>query len=400
MFSFAPAQNRLEQRRQLQKQRLQYRVQLQSRQIERVMDAHQVPAHVLGGVVLPDTVQFGLSPQLDAGWEKLKELMADLKYALGVPSISIEKDNGCVQISVSMPQTAPVRLLDVMVMVDEIPARTAVLGLTDEKRPLLLPIGENHILISGVEDAGKTSLLRTIATSLALTARQSQLQQVVIAPIAHQDDGFSRLEPLTVLPHMSAHIAYRLEDSCQLLNWLSAEMENRLELHEDTPAILLMIDNVVALIEAGQQAVMEPLISLLQRGAEAGIHLILTTNSPESEWLCAHVKASLPVRIVGKTQDTMQASAASGMGKCGAEFLLGEGDFLLVQDDQAIYFQSAFIGDYDLHMSIKQMYQRFTYSLLARPYLIRPRLESVNVAPIPDSFWVQNDEIRFDTEEG
>ncbi len=399
MFPFVQDQSNVEQRRQLQKQRLQYRVQLQSRQIERVMDAHHLPAQVSGGIVLPDVIQFDLHTQLNSGLEKLKELTADLRFALGVPNISIQKDNGRLQIAVSKPQDAPVRLLDVMVMAEEIPEKTAVLGLTNEGQQLLLPINENHILISGIKDAGKTSILRTIITSLALANRQSQLQQVVIAPIFDEDDGFSQLEPLTVLPHMSAQIAYGLDDSSQILNWLSQEMENRLEFDEDAPTILLIIDNVVELIDVGQEAIAEPLTSLLQRGGQAGIHLILTTNWPDSDLLGTHMKANLPVRIVGKTSDDTQAKSASGIDKCGADFLLGKGDFLLIQDDQPIYFQSGFVGDYDLHMSIKKVYQKFTYSLLAKPYLIRPQLQGANFEPIPDSFWLRNDEIGFDTEE-
>ena len=207
MFPIVQTPDKLEQRRQLQKKRLQYRVQLQSRQIERVMDAHQLPAQVSGGVVAPQVIQFDLQTQLHGGWEWIRSLTDDLSQALGVPQISISRENGRFQVAVARPMDVPVRLLDVMAMEMDVGRETAVLGLSDEGVPVLLPL-QAHTLISGIGGAGKTSLLRTISMSLALFNRQSQLQQVIIAPVFADNNAYADLQPLTVLPHMSAHIAF------------------------------------------------------------------------------------------------------------------------------------------------------------------------------------------------
>jgi hypothetical protein len=95
----------------------------------------------------------------------------------------------------------------------------------------------------------------------------------------------------------------------------------------------------------------------------------------------------------------LQARAATGIENSEAELLLGRGDFLLLQDEGSVYFQAAFIDDYDLHMSLKKLQQTFKVSILARPYLVRPLLPDLDSDPIPASFWMKNDAPDFFNEE-
>lgn len=399
MFPFTQSYDNLEQRRQLQQQRLRHRLQLQSDQIERVLDAHRLPAQVSGGMVVSEVVEFDLQAQFSHSWERLRALTTDLRQALGVPQISISRENGRLQVAVAKQVDAPVRLLDLMAMGKMVGRETAVLGLSDEGQPVFLPLQNGHILISGVNRAGKTSILRSISMSLALSNRQSQLQQIIIAPIFENNNAYAALEPLTLLPHMSAQIAYTVEDAIQILTWLAEDMENRLRWQETTPAIVLMIDQVVQLIDLGDESVLDALTLLLQRGPRAGIHLILTTSQPEADLLDTHLKANLPVRIAGQAADTVQAVAATGREYSEADCLLGQGDFLLVQDDEMHYFQAAYIGDYDLHLSLKKLQQSYKYSLVAQPFLIRPDLKEPEADPIPASFWMRDGSVNFFGEE-
>jgi S-DNA-T family DNA segregation ATPase FtsK/SpoIIIE len=390
MFPFLQTQDNLDQRRQLQKQRLYHRLHLQSTQIEKVMNAHRLPAQVSGGRVTSQTVQFDLQTQSSSGWDKLRLLTLDLRHALGVPEISITRENGRLQVAVARPVEAPVRLLDVIAMVGELKGETAVIGLSTEGKPVLLSLNKGHILISGVKGAGKTSMLRAIALSLALSNRPSRLQQVIIAPIFENNNAFAELEPLTILPHLSANIDFHIEESTQYLDWLVAEMENRLRQGETSPKIIVMIDQVVELMVTGGESTSDAITRLLQRGARAGIHLILTTACPDSELLDSHLKANLTFRITGQVTDAVQAAAATGLENSEAEHLLGKGDFLLVERGQQQYFQAAYISDYDLHLSLKKVQQNFKVSLMAQPFYVRPKLADPRPEPIPASFWLRS----------
>jgi S-DNA-T family DNA segregation ATPase FtsK/SpoIIIE len=375
-----PINHPLQQRRELQEARLRYRLQIQSRQIERVMGSHNLPVHVSGGRVEPRKIRFDVQAHLDGAWDRFRELTSDLQRALGVPNIVVSRQNGRLQVEVARPPEVPVALLDVMTMVPELAQETAVLGLSEDGQPVLLNLngtGVTHILLSGGEGAGKTSLLRTIAISLAAHNRQSNLQQIVIAP----KSAYSDLEPLSYLPHMAARICYELHEAAAILNWLAADMENRLLAEETRPTMVVLVDEIVALMELGGAPIIEPLTLLLQRGAHAGIHLVLSTDRPDSPLLDSHLKANLPVRISGRVKDAAAASAAIPGQHNEAASLLGRGDFLIAYNGMVSYFQGAYIEDYDLHLTLTNLQRSFDRILLAQPFVVRPRLPDIPPQP-------------------
>jgi DNA segregation ATPase FtsK/SpoIIIE, S-DNA-T family len=403
MFPFVQTNDSLEQRRQLQKQRLRHRVQIQSQQIENVMAAHHLPAHVSGGKVQPQSIQFDLQTHLSGGWDRVRELTTDLRRALGVPDISVTRENGRFQVAVARPQDVPVTLLDVMAMKRDFPKETAVLGLSDQGKPVVLSLSRSdysHALISGMTGAGKTALVRTICVSLALLNRQSRLQQIVLTALKEGEAVDLDLERLTYLPHLAANIIYDPEEVAQVLVWLVAELENRLANAETTPMLIVIIDNVTTFMARGGAAIIEPLTLLLQRGAKAGIHLILTTSEPDSPYLNSQLKANLPLRITGRVTDAVQAAAAMGMDGSDAEFLLGHGDFLLRDKKQMTYFQAAFVTDYDLHLCLSKLRRTGGYSILAQPFSVRPELPDMAGADEPGSFSWQDGAFNFTGEEG
>lgn len=390
MFPFMQTNESLERRRQLQKQRLRHRVQIQSRQIEQVMQAHHLPAYVSGGKVASHSIQFDLQAQLSQSWDRIRELTTDLRHALGVPQISVTRENGRLQVAVGRSDDVPVALLDVLAMSEEIPPETAVLGLSDDGLPVTCSLRRAdypHILISGAEEAGKTSLLRTISVSLALWNRPSHLQQIIMTHLADGAEREPTLDPLVHLPHLAADaIIYDMADTALVLNWLVDEMETRSVNGEITPTLIVMVDNVTQLMADGGADITEPLTLLLQRGGKAGIHLILTTAEPHSSLLDSHMKAFLPIRIAGRVENAAQATASAGIENSGADYLLGRGDFLLVDNKQTIYFQAAYVGDYDLHLSLMRLRPSGGYAILAQPFLVRPTVPEAKPAVKESAF--------------
>ncbi|MCZ7674058.1 MAG: hypothetical protein M5U34_46500 [Chloroflexi bacterium] len=134
---------------------------------------------------------------------------------------------------------------------------------------------------------------------------------------------------------------------------------------------------------------------LLQRGGKAGIHLILTTAEPHSRLLDSHLKVYLPIRIAGQVENRAQAIAATGIEGSEADYLLGRGDFLLVNNRQMTYFQAAYVGDYDLHLSLTQLHQTGGYSILAQPFLVRPTVPEAKPAEKESAFSRQDDFFEF-----
>lgn len=367
-------------RKMLQEQRVPHQVRLQSEQIERVMSRHRVSGQVSGGEVTPRQIHFDLHASLESGLDLLRGLKQELLSVLGVSDVALSQRGDQFRLHVARPEAPPVALLDLLPLLPSLAPATVTLGLGENGRPLLVELSDKdvaHVMISGSSSAGKTTLLRTIAVSLALTNRQSQLQLVAINGAAGSVmEGHAILEPLTYLPHLLEPVVSHPVDAVALLNFLVEEVDYRLEQEVQTPTIVVLIDGLVSLFDAAGSDAVNAVLQLLQKGAEAGVHLVMATADPASAALNAFVHASIPVRIVGQIDDETAGAAAAGMPEVHPEYLLGEGDFFAIVDDAATYFQAAYIGDYDLHLVLDTLHRNRPQSLLAHPVNIRPTLDA------------------------
>jgi len=244
-------------------------------------------------------------------------------------------------------KTNLVQLLPLCKTLDTVPAHTAVLGLDDDGTPLLLRLVAPevlHVLIVGQGGAGKTALARTLLTSLAMYNRQSDIQLVLIDL---QSRGFG---PLASLPHVLGGIAETPEQASARLIWLSAEMERRDRRGERDPKLIVAIDELVDLLQIGEESVEAVLNQLMQYGPERGIHFVACTQNLAESLVSSDLMAKFPARLVGTVANEEEAHYAAGVADSGAEKLKRKGDFLLVNQTQLIHFQAAWMGPKTLHL--------------------------------------------------
>jgi DNA segregation ATPase FtsK/SpoIIIE-like protein len=369
----------------MSKERLRHQLEVQSLQIEQVFARRRVPAQVSGGTIRPNSIRFDLHGQLAAGWERLLELKEELATALRARDVNIQIENGRLSIEVWPRESYPVDLLDLQAGVDDLTPLTAVLGLSEDERPVLLNFQSPelaHLLIVGGREAGKTALLRTLALSLAMANKQSQVQLLVISGDETCSTETYLLRPINYLPHILAPVIDRPEEVRDAFRFLVEEMEYRLSQGVDSPLIFVLIDRVVSLLQQGGQDLLDPLTRLAQRGAAAGLRLVLTTRNPNAAVLDNFLRTQFPVRIVGRVRDEQAAYAASGVPGSQAELLQGQGDFVAVVNESTVVFQGAYVGDYDFHMSVDKLHRRRQAALLARPASTRPHYRTES-APRP-----------------
>lgn len=367
--------------------RLQHQLEIQSMQIERVFSRHQLPVQVAGGKVRPRVIRFDLHTGLTQGVERLKALKDELVQVLGSSGIVFGQDNGRFSVDVARDEDTPVPLMELLPMLDDVPPFTAVMGLAEDERPVFLTFAEedmSHIFIAGDRGAGKTTLIRTMALSLAMHSRQSQLQMLVCCPGGDEHDSLS-LEPLNYLPHMLAGVIKTPAETKHIINFLLGEIDYRQEQHIRRPTIVFFMDHVVGLLLAGNGELQKPVTRLLRRGADVGIHLVMTTERPGDEMLAPWLKADLPVRIVGRVANSETAQIAAGVPDSQAEYLLGGGDFLAMGDKEMTRFQAAYVGNYDLHMALEDLHRKKSPALLAQTVNTRPKISEVETAVTTES---------------
>jgi S-DNA-T family DNA segregation ATPase FtsK/SpoIIIE len=324
----------------------------QANQIEMVLASYQLPGRISGGLVTPLITRFQFIPQLGTRLSRLKNVSEELALSLGVSSCHIHREEGAIQIDIPQVRNVPINLLKLCKQLASIPPCSPVLGLDEEGFPLLLSLNSAdvaHVLIAGTTGSGKTALARTMILSLALQNHQGHLQ---LALIDLKRRGFA---PLSALPHLIAPLADTAEEALSLLDRLVAEMERRDQAGISQPQIVLFIDELAELIMAGREQAEAALTRLMQRGREAGIHVVACTQKPLSSLIGSLIKANFPVRVVGKVASAEDAKVASGMAGSGAEKLAGRGDFLVVAGGRQFRMQAAWVSEGEIAQIVRAL---------------------------------------------
>jgi S-DNA-T family DNA segregation ATPase FtsK/SpoIIIE len=247
-----------------------------------------------------------------------------------------------------------------------------------------------HILVAGTTGSGKTALLRAMVLSLAYFNRPQTIdhrpqtidhrpqiidhrpQTVVGGPSSVVfvliDPKGSAFRDLEGLPHLARPVIRDPAEAVEALGSLVRLMEvQSRQGYKDTrgeasplstsplSTCILVIDELADLLMVAGAEAERPLTRLLQRGREAGIHVIAATQKPTAAVIGSLVKANFPVRLVGKVTSPEDARVATGWKGTGAERLLGRGDFIAVAEGQLHRFQAAYIAPEEVSQVVAEI---------------------------------------------
>lgn len=319
-------------------------------QIEILLAAHRLEAAVVSVQISPRWVRYILQLAPGTKITSIEHLTEEIALVIDAPTVRVTRSKGVLALEAPLHNPQPVFLLALLQDVPILTPVTAVLGLSLEGEPFTLPFMApevTHVLIAGATGCGKTELLRSVVLSLALYNRQAHLQLALIDP---KRRGFA---PLSDLPHLIAPIASSTEDASDLLRELLDEMERRdKENALPTPRIVIAVDEVSDLLLTGGKEIERSLIRLAQRGREAGLHLICSTQRPSADVIPGALKANLPARLVGKVASSQESLTAAGIAGVSAEALVGNGDFVAVIGGRITRFQASYTGLPDIQRLI------------------------------------------------
>jgi DNA segregation ATPase FtsK/SpoIIIE-like protein len=394
----------------------------QADRIEAVLAHHKIPARVTGGTVTPRWIRFQVVPALGARIASITGLAEELAAALNAPTVRVARQGAAVAVEVPREDPHPVRLLPLLEGLHNVPPVTAVLGIADDGVPLLIRLPSPdvaHILVAGTTGSGKTALLRAMILSLAyfnrprtadhrpptadhrpptadhrprtadhrpptadhrpptadhrprttdhrprtVVCRPSSVvcrpSSVVFVLVDPKGRAFRDLEGL---PHLARPVISDPAEAVEALGSLVRLMEVRSRERADSlSTCILVIDELADLLMVAGAEAERPLTRLLQRGREAGIHVIAATQKPTAAVIGSLVKANFPVRLVGKVTSPEDARVATGWKGTGAERLLGRGDFIAVAEGQLHRFQAAYIAPEEVSEIVSRMHhEEFT----------------------------------------
>jgi S-DNA-T family DNA segregation ATPase FtsK/SpoIIIE len=335
----------------------------QADQIEAVLASHRVHGRITGGTLTPRLVRFNFVPAWGTRIHQIIQLSEELALTLGARSCRVARHGGQIDLEFPRDDGGPVRLLNLCRCVSAVPPCTALLGVDGDGIPILLRLTSPdvaHVLIAGTTGSGKTALGRTMIGSLALHNGLGELGLVLIDPKGRGYGVFADL------PHLVQPVARDVTAANQALEWAVAELERRAGADDGRRArLVVFIDELADLLMVGGKTTERWVTRLVQRGREAGIHVVASTQKPTAEVLGSLVKANFPVRVVGKVGSAEDARVAAGVAGTGAERLGGRGEFILVAQGQAVRLQAAFLPEPDIAQVLRQVGARPTTMLLS-----------------------------------
>ncbi len=207
-----------------------------------------------------------------------------------------------------------------------------------------------HALLGGTTGSGKSELLRSLVTSLAVSVSPTDLNFVLV-----DYKGGSAFDACASLPH-TVGLVTDLDDHLagRALVCLEAELRYREErlraaevsdIREFTasranplPRLLVVIDEFAALATELPDF-MNALVGIAQRGRSLGVHLLLATQRPNGvidEKIKANTNLRMPLRVqdVADSVDVIGSPEAAAIGRSqpGRAFArLGPGDTVAFQ---------------------------------------------------------------------
>ncbi|MCM1195673.1 MAG: FtsK/SpoIIIE domain-containing protein [Roseburia sp.] len=215
-----------------------------------------------------------------------------------------------------------------------------------------------HLLLSGATKSGKSICLHTILTSLLSANHPLEFKLILI--------DFKGVE-FTVykdLPHLAMPILTDSKSAVAALKWITSEIESRsqyLEFEEylsSFPTIVIVIDEYLDLVMDYNEEATKSLSLIVQKGAQVGIHIILSTARPTRDIISNTLKASISNRIAFRVTTYIDSEVI--IDKRGAELLKGRGEMIFKKEDTYIPLQGIYIKE-DLIERIC-MYIRENYS--------------------------------------
>jgi len=320
---------------------------------------------VVGVNTGPVISQYEIALETGLRVNKVTTLADDIALNLKVPSVRIVAPipgKNTVGVEVPNEYRAEVRLKDVILGAGKKAIKSKVplfLGKDTEGRALVYDLAEMpHLLIAGRTGTGKSVCLNAVILSVLLTRRPDQVKMILVDPKRTELIEFGKL------PHLMCPVVTDTKKAEAILSWAVDKMEERYDLlsrarvrniaaynelsleeiyrrvqpadEEDRqqipeciPYIILMIDELGDLMMQMKREMESHIIRLAQKSRAAGIHLVVATQKPTVDVITGLIKSNLPARICFQVSSRTDSRVV--LDEMGADKLLGKGDMLFLQ---------------------------------------------------------------------
>ena len=337
-------------------------------QIISVLDAFKVGHGDINVIAGPTVTLFEFKPAIGVRLSKIRNLKDEFTVALDANSVRVIApipERGTVGIEVPNKVRQDVPIMDMLYSDEymntdmELPL---VLGRKVDGSVFMADLARMpHLLVAGATGMGKSVGLNVIIASLLNRLSPEELKLVLVDPKQVELSVYQEIAK-PYLAHLSGCTSIITEptDAKLTLEAVIRLMESRYTLLKDNgvrniqdynatateklPYYVVIIDEYGDLILSANDREMEKLICRIAQKARAvGIHMIISTQRPDTKIVTGSIKANFPTRIAFRT--TTGTDSRVVLDRIGAERLTGRGDMLFFDGSpENVRVQCAYIS--------------------------------------------------------
>ena len=215
-----------------------------------------------------------------------------------------------------------------------------------------------HLLVAGQTGSGKSIFLHEVILSLIMQYSEERLNLVLIDPKKVEFE-FYRGVPCV------REIISTPERASEKINSLCDEMDSRYKMFSEfsvrdfesfnqkaqvkLPRIVLIIEELSDLAISSKDNVIKSIQRLLYKARACGIHVIISTQRPDSDFMSGKIKSNFQCRAVFSMASRWDSRVA--LNKYGAEKLKGNGDgiFRTNNGQSNIRFQAPYVHEKEIN---------------------------------------------------
>lgn len=272
--------------------------------------------------------QYRFSPSIGVKMKSLQGYSRDIEQALGISGVRIIApipDTTFVGVEVPKKDRRFVALTKDLIGTKEV---GIPLGINSNGEVIRISLDDMpHMLVAGATGSGKSVFLNSIIYSIIMQDSTTALH--LIDP---------KMVELTQFEANAKTMGYTVEDALAVLLTLSEEMEKRYKAMRSSKSrnykdagmkqIVCVIDEFGDLVlSKGGSQLEDLLIKIAQKGRAAGIHLIISTQRPDSKIVTGLIKANFPTKVSFAVSSEVNSRII--LDEIGAEKLMGKGDGLI-----------------------------------------------------------------------
>ncbi|QSR88349.1 DNA translocase FtsK 4TM domain-containing protein [Methylacidiphilum caldifontis] len=337
----------------------------------------------------PTITRFELYPAPGIRVDRIKNLQRDIARAMRAERVNILAPiPGKDSVGVELPNAKkiPVYLRDIMENSTWINTKAKIplaLGKDVYGEPLITDLFEMpHLLIAGATGSGKSVCINAMLLSLLYKFGPSELKIILVDPKQVELQAYNGIAhlivPVIVDPKKVINglkwVVQEMERRYSLLaeagsrniiaynaklELLSMEREDKKEIKEKLPWIVVVIDELADLMQTTPAEVEVAIARLSAKARAAGIHLIVATQTPRREVITGVIKANIPSRIAFQVASSLDSRVI--LDENGAENLVGKGDFLFLPPatSKVLRGQGAYVSEEEVYKVVNYIKKEY-----------------------------------------